>query len=108
MLRATAIVSKTTNRQSLVQGNDYEIIGIDDSCLRVIDESGEPGLFPKSYFLEGHFCPPPNWVLRKFDEDEYSYDPPELSEPGFYEDYADGHEAALATFRQYRIKSTGF
>lgn len=104
MLKVVAVVSKTTNRLSLVQGHDYEVIGIDQDCFRVVDESGEPAIYPQEYFLDQTITPPEHWVLRKYSDDEYTYDPPELSEPGFYEDYADGLEPALRKFKEYRQK----
>ena len=86
MLRATAVVSKATNRQSLIQGNDYEVIGIRRFVSKNHRRNGRTGgFYPKTYFLDDELIPPTHWVLRKYGDDEYTYDPPELSTPGFYE-----------------------
>lgn len=106
MLNVTAVVSKSTNRQSLVQGHDYVVIGIDHECYRIIDESGEPALYPHVFFSDSDIAPPEHWVLRKYRDDEYTYDPPELSKQGFYEDYADGVELAVKTFREVCQRET--
>ena len=102
MLLVTAIVSKTTNRKSLVQGHDYEVIGIDQDSLMVIDDSGEPVSYPSSFFLEAEIEVPTDWIRTEHGDGEFSCDPPELAGRGFYEDYADGLESAILKFKQYR------
>lgn len=101
MPQVTAIVSRVTNRISLLQGHDYEVIGIDDKYFRIVDESGEPVLHPKSFFVDCEIVPPEDWNYRNDGEGEYAYDPPEFSAKGFCEDYADGHSAAVRKFRAY-------
>jgi len=101
MPRVTAVVSRTTDRISLVQGHEYEVIGIDDTCFRIVDESGEPALHPKSFFLDCEDCPPKEWLLQKFEDGEYACYPPEFSSIGFFEDYADGQSNAVQIFRRH-------
>lgn len=105
MPRVTAIVSRTTNHSSLVQGHEYEVIGIDDTCFRIVDESNEPALHPKSFFLDTEISPPNNWVNRHFEDGEYEVLPLEFAALGFFEDYADGQANALRIFRDYIQKN---
>ena len=101
MPKVTAVVSKTTNRLSLVQGHEYDVIGIDDSSFRVIDECGEPALYPKDYFLECVLDPPDDWVVHEYEDGEYTCSPRDLSQPGFFEDYSDGCNDAINLFNEY-------
>ena len=107
MPKVTATVSKTTNRVSLAQGNEYDLIGIETDCYRIIDESGEPTLFPKAYFLEDKVSPPVDWIYRKYEDEEYEYNMPQFSERGFFEDYADNVREAVEAIIEYKEKSNG-
>jgi len=101
MQKVTSIVSRKTDHVSLVQGHDYEVIGIDDTCFRIVDESGEPALHPKSFFMDCDIVPPDNWKYQDFGEGEYAYSPAELATIGFFEDYSDGQVTAVQRFRSY-------
>ena len=101
MPKVTALVSRFTNRSSLVQGHCYEVIGIENGCYRVIDESEQPTLYPEVFFLEEGIVPPSGWTYRDFGEGEYLYSPPELAAEGFYEDHADGRDDAITAFARY-------
>ena len=101
MPKVTSIVSRVTNRISLVQGHDYELIGIEDSSFRIVDESGEPALHPKSCFLECENIPPHDWKYHDFGDGVYSYYPPEFASIGFFEDHADGEQTAVQSFTRY-------
>lgn len=101
MPKVTAIVSRTTNHISLVQGHEYEVIGIDELSFRIVDESGEPTLHPKSFFLDCEITAPDEWQYQEYGDGEYTYLPLELSSRGFFEDYADGQCAAVQTYREY-------
>jgi len=104
MPKATSLVSKETNKQSLVQGNDYVVIGLDESDFRIIDESGEICLYPKSYFLDVDFTPPSDWILISYGEGSYSFQAPEFSAKGFYENFEDGEGEAIKTFEKFKQK----
>lgn len=101
MPKVTAIVSRVTNHISLVQGHDYEVIGIDDEYFRIVDESCEPALHPKSFFVDCEIDPPSDWKHEDYGEGEFAYAPPEFASRGFFEDYADGQDAAVRGFRAY-------
>lgn len=101
MLTVTSIVSRTTNHISLVQGHDYEVIGIENTYFRIVDESREPELCPKSFFLDCDVSPPKEWIHRQYEDGEYDFYPPEFATRGFFEHYADGEASALRIFREY-------
>lgn len=101
MPRVTAAVSKVTNRQSLVQGCDYDVIALDDEYIRIVDQCGEPALYPRDYFLECDIAPPEGWVVHKSEDGEYHAFPPELDRLGLFEDYADGCSSAIELFKEY-------
>lgn len=104
MPKVTAIVSRVTNRVSLVQGHEYDVIGIDDMYFRIVDESEEPALHPKSYFGDCEITPPDEWEYRDFGDGEYLFAPREFVSIGFFEDYHDGLPAAILIFREYLQK----
>jgi hypothetical protein len=101
MPKVTAIVSRTARTPSLVQGRDYEVISIDDAHFRIVDESKEPALYPKSFFLDCEIHPPDGWEHRRFEDGEYELSPPEFAARGFFEDYADGQDEACRIYRMY-------
>ena len=38
------------NHIALIEGKEYDVISEEKDCYRVIDESGEDYLYPKSFF----------------------------------------------------------
>ena len=85
----------------LTPGKEYLVVGLDHESFRVVHDLGEPTLFPCSAFDIVEDAVPEDWVWKRFAEDEFYADPPELSEPGFYEDYFDGKEYAIEVFVSY-------
>jgi hypothetical protein len=45
---------------------------------------------------------PSGWVTTDYDDGEFTCDPPEFAERGFYEDYANGVESAILKYREYQ------
>ena len=88
----------------------YVVIGIEADYLRILDDSGQPCLYPPILFKVNDRTPGPDWVLEKGEEGEkYAY-PPALGKPGFSQDYFDGKAAAVAIFWQIinqRLASAG-
>ena len=105
MQKVTAIVSKETNRISLVQGHDYDVIGIDDTSFYIVDESCEPAMYPKSYFLDSEIEPPKDWHYQDFGDGEYAYFPTALASKGFFEGYADGLNTSVQGFREFLMNN---
>lgn len=98
---------KTDNEYwSLTPGQEYLVIGLDHESYRIVDNKGEPILFPKDGFKIVDDAIPEDWIWKRFGEDEYYADPPELSRPGFYEDYFDGKTEAVKQLRDY-LRKTG-
>lgn len=79
----------------------YQVIGFDDENFRVLNDVGEPILYPKDLFIVLDSSYPDNWVRMEFDDGQYYVNPPELSELGFYEDFFDGEQKALEKFNLY-------
>ncbi len=101
MKRITALVSKSTNNISLIQGNDYQVIGIREKFFHIVDEAGEPTLYPKSYFSGFVETVPSGWMFHHFECGDYICYPQELSSRGFFERYDDGHQKEIEVFKKY-------
>ncbi|MBM4024911.1 MAG: hypothetical protein FJ280_05810 [Planctomycetes bacterium] len=82
----------------LTPDQPYFVIGIEANDYRMLNDHGKPYLYPADLFdiVDSH--EPTVWVTAYGQDGErYSY-PPELNEPGFFEDYFDGEDEALSTF----------
>jgi hypothetical protein len=66
---------------------DGNTIGADHTSYRVVDDKGEPILFPREGFRVVDDAIPQDWIWDRQGEDEYYCGPPSLQTPGFYEDY---------------------
>lgn len=85
----------------LTPGNAYRVIGIEADDLRLMNDEGQPYLYPAGPFVVVDAREPPDWETKYGEEGErYSYPAP-LSAPGFFEDYFDGDRRCVAVFRQY-------
>src|SRR5437870_5822217 len=84
--------------QGLTFGQLYGVIGIEADDLRILNDAGRPFLYPASLFSLVDAREPTDWVTE-FGEDgeRYSY-PPLLNKPGFFEDFFDQKQRAVATF----------
>jgi hypothetical protein len=84
----------------LSAGRDYLVIGISDEYFRVVNDGGEPILYPKELFEVINDTIPSDWVREDFEDGEYHIEPPEVAFPGFYEDYFDHKDEARRIFEQ--------
>jgi hypothetical protein len=86
----------------ITTGREYLVVGISDRSYRLLDDSGEPYLYPREWFevIEPHI--PEDWVRTDYPEGEYCIDPPEVYHPGFYEDYFDDDPEARRLFQLIR------
>jgi hypothetical protein len=76
----------------------YAVIGIEADDLRILNDQGCPYLYPSSLFETIDYQEPMDWIKMKGEGGEqYAY-PPELDAIGFFEDYFDGDEHAIAAF----------
>ena len=89
------------NGYGLSPVKDYILIGITDEYYRIINDIGDPVLYPYRFFEEIEDPIPDNWIREDFQEGEFYIDPPELSGRGFYEDYFDGKNYAVIKLKEY-------
>jgi hypothetical protein len=83
----------------------YFVIGIEADDFRILNDWGKPYLYSADLFKIVDSREAKIWITEYGDEGErYSY-PPELNEPGFFEDYFDGKSEALSKF--WRVINKG-
>jgi hypothetical protein len=81
---------------ALTPGDEHVVLGISQGSYRIIDDRGEPALFPKPLFVVMDAAIPPGWSFDEGDDGAYYLEPAETIRPGFYEDFfgSDGDRAA--------------
>jgi hypothetical protein len=81
---------------------DYFVIGIGEQDFRIVDDAGEPILYPKELFDVVDSSLPPGWQFAEYPDGEYWVEPTKTAAPGFYEDFfgSDGERAAQAQAHQ--------
>ncbi len=67
-------------------GETYFVIGLNQNELRVVDNDGEPVLYPKELFDVVDPTLPAGWQFLAYPDGEYYLEPVATSSPGFYED----------------------
>ena len=84
----------------LTPGRDYAVIGIEADDYRILNDLGEPSLFPPEAFTVVDPREPADWISTMGpDGERYAYPDP-LNRPGFFEDYFDQDSATIAAFWQ--------
>ena len=79
-------------------GHPYHVIGIEADDLRLLNDHGQPVLYPADLFHVRDATEPADWITETGDDGErYAY-PPALHAPGFFEDLFNGHPDAIQTF----------
>lgn len=85
----------------LTAGNVYWVIGIEADWYRIVNDDGEPILYPPEAFTAVDPTEPGEWVTQYGDEGErYSY-PAQLATPGLFENVFDGQQEACQVLRRY-------
>ncbi len=79
---------------------EYEVIGIEADMYRILNDDGDPCLYPPQIFRVLDARRPKHWVSEKHDGAEYAYTRA-LGRLGFFEDYFDRKPAARRTFHRY-------
>ncbi len=87
-------------KYDLTRGAEYEVLAIEADDLRLMDDLGEPYLFPPALFTVIDSRRPAEWVGKHDDGVEYA-SAPELSGLGFFEDYFEGKRSAVRAFHRY-------
>ncbi len=82
----------------LTAGQTYMVIGIEADDLRLLNDRGRPFLYPPDLFDVVDVREPSDWITEYGNDGErYSYPRP-LNGSGFFEDFFDADENAVATF----------
>ena len=76
----------------------YNALEIDYESYRVINEIGEPILYPKYLFIVIDSYIPQSWIKDNYEDGQYFIAPPELNKKGFYEDFFDGDQKTISLF----------
>lgn len=83
---------------SLTQGQQYAVIGIEADDYRLLNDRGEPCLYPPDRFDIVAPEHPVDWEEETGEEGElYAY-PPTLNRRGFFEDFFEGKPETIAEF----------
>lgn len=86
-------------------GHIYTVIEISEDLFRVIDDCGEPILYPIGLFDIIDCSIPSGLVFLDAGDGEYFIGPSDCLYPGFYERYFDKEPNAVAKFEVVRKKS---
>lgn len=91
-------VGNQDSHYGIVHLKGYFVIEISEKYYRVINDLGEPVLYPKSLFEVIDRSIPSNWCFVDYPDGEYHLAPAPTNIPGFYEDYfcSDGDHVAQA------------
>ncbi|MGB0768612.1 MAG: hypothetical protein ACPGYV_13005 [Phycisphaeraceae bacterium] len=89
-----------TDYPSLSPGQRYLVIGIEADDYRILNDRGEPCLYPAEAFDVVDATEPDEWVHERGEDGErYAY-PLALNAAGFFEDFFDRKEDAVQVFWQ--------
>lgn len=77
---------------------EYAVIGVEANDLRILNDRGQPYLYPSALFDIMDDRLPENWVLEFGESGEkYAY-PPALNGVGFFEDFFEHKPQAVSEF----------
>lgn len=81
---------------------EYFVLEISQEYLRIIDDQGEPILYPKELFEVVDPSLPPGWQFEEYPDGEYHLAPTRTGVRGLYEDFfgSDGNRVAQAQAQQ--------
>lgn len=105
-VKAKANIAQIKPEEFLYQGitpsEHYFVIEISQDDFRVMDDKGEPILYPKVLFEVLDMRLPSGWRYCEYADGEYHVEPLQTGRPGFYEDFfcSDGDRIAQASARQ--------
>jgi len=94
--------SDTVCPASLRSDKPYIVYGLEEGSYRLVDEEEEPILHEQALFdiLDDRL--PSDWIRTEYEDGALYVEPPETSEPGFYEDWHDGILEARTVFAVVR------
>ena len=89
---------KNSRYPDLAPRQNYVVIGIEADDLRILNDQGRPYLYPVRLFEIVDAREPADWIAELGeDKERYAYPPP-LNDVGFFEDFFDDEESAVASF----------
>lgn len=84
----------------LTPHHDYVVIGIEAEDFRILNDRGQPYLYPARLFEIIDAREPEDWIKeRGKDNEQYAY-PLALNRAGFFEDFFDQKKDVVAAFWQ--------
>ncbi len=89
------------DHRGLTPGIVYDVVSIENEFLRVVDDFGEPILYPDILFdvVDSSVCP--DWVTQTCSDGQRFVGPEIFLEPGFFEHYFDKDALAIKVFDSY-------
>ncbi|MCE7984924.1 MAG: hypothetical protein DYG89_27440 [Caldilinea sp. CFX5] len=82
----------------LTVGQPYAVIEIEADDLRILNDHGQPYLYPSEQFDVIDARRPRDWIMETGGDGEHYAYPPQLNRVGFFEDFFDDNEESIATF----------
>lgn len=89
---------QAVRRADLTPGQPYAVIGIEADDLRILNDHGQPYLYPSEQFEVIDAQQPHDWIIEIGDDGEHYAYPPQLNRVGFFEDFFDDQEETIAAF----------
>ena len=82
--------------QGITPLEEYFVIEVDHEDFTIVDDKGEPTLYPKALFEVVAPTLPHGWQFDEYEDGEYHLGPSKMAAPGFYEDFfcSDGDRVA--------------
>jgi hypothetical protein len=91
---------KNSRYPDLTPDQSYVVIGIEADDFRILNDQGQPYLYPCHLFDVVDPREPADWITEFGDDGErYAYPPP-LNKCGFFEDFFDAKKEAVTIFWQ--------
>ncbi|MEM6334606.1 MAG: hypothetical protein AAF823_14840 [Planctomycetota bacterium] len=99
--RAIVKAAATPNlHPHLTPGAAYHVIGIEADDYRLLDDRGQPCLYPADHFEVIDPAEPADWIADTDPDGERYACPLALNAPGFLEDFIEANPTAQTTFWQ--------
>ena len=97
-----SLITDELEHPGISPGTEYFVLDVSDEYYRVVDDGGEPVLYPKQLFEVLDVTVPPGWQFKEYEYDDYRLVPVRTSRPGFYEDFfcSDGDRIAQKRVQQ--------
>lgn len=82
----------------LTVATEYMVLGIEADDFRILNDRGQPYLYPRNLFSIVDPSEPDEWMSEYGENGErYAYPPP-FNGVGFFEDFFDGRTKAVTAF----------